>query len=111
MGTKEFKYILGAALAVAPATAAPAAPRAIQPFYCPPCPIQSKSPSRQQKGKYDYRLKCTDTETGNSALINVTAGSDREALHIAWRSPTLDEVIVGMEANAYACAEPPPRAK
>jgi hypothetical protein len=111
MGTKGLKYVFGTALAVAPAAAAPAAPRVIEPFYCPPCPVQSKSPSLHEKGKYDYKLKCTDTQTGNSAVISVVAGNDKEALQIAWRSPRLDEIVVGMEANSYACAEPPPRAK
>ena len=109
------KPLIGAALAAAPFaaahfTAALAAPPTLAPFPCPACPVQSKVASKTP-GQFDYKMKCIDAETGNSAVLNITAKNDVEALHIAWRSPSLDEVIVGLEANSYVCAEPPPRSK
>jgi hypothetical protein len=103
------KAFLGAAFVAAPIAAAVAAPPNIVPFPCPACPVQSKVASAKTAGQYDYKLKCVDAETHNSAVINVTAPNDVEAIHIAWKSPRLDEVIVGMEANSYMCAEPPSR--
>lgn len=102
------KVVVGAALAVAPLAAAQAAPPSLSPFYCPSCPVQSKVASKTP-GQFDYKMKCIDAETGNSAIIAVTARSDADALHIAWKSPRLDEIIAGMEANSYSCAEPPAR--
>jgi len=110
------KPLIGVMLAAAPfavvplATAVAAAPT-IQPFYCPSCPIQSKARSTKSPGQFDYALKCIDADSGNSVVLKITAVNDAEALHTAWRSPRLDEVIVGMEANAYTCAEPPSRSK
>lgn len=104
------KALLGVAFVAAAIAAAVAAPRTIEPFYCPSCPVQSKVASAKVPGQYDYKLKCVDAETHNSALISVTARNDVDALHVAWKSPRLDEVIVGLEANSYTCAEPPLRA-
>jgi hypothetical protein len=105
------KVLLGAAFVAAPIAAAMAAPATIEPFYCPSCPVQSKAASAKTPGQYDYKMKCVDAETHNSAVISVTARNDVEALHAAWKSPRLDEVIVGLEANSYSCAEPPARSK
>ena len=113
-GRKEretMKVLLGAALAAAPFATAMAAPPTIQPFYCPSCPVQSKASSAKAPGQFDYKMKCIDAESGNSAVISVTAHNDVDALHAAWKSPQLDEVIVGLEANSYTCAEPPSRSK
>lgn len=104
---KEISPLLGAVIALITQDAAMGAPAQVQPFYCPPCPIQTKTPSTKQKGKFEYTIKCTDPESHNSAVLQVTASSDSEAVHIAWRSPRLDEIVVGMELNSYACAEPP----
>ncbi|HVZ27189.1 MAG TPA: hypothetical protein VG798_00900 [Rhizomicrobium sp.] len=103
---KEISPLLGVVIAVVPLSPASAAPGQIQAFMCPPCPIQSKTPSRQ-KGKFDYKVKCTDPDSGNSAVLDITAVSDRAAMETAWHSPKLDEIVVGMESNGYACAEPP----
>ena len=105
------KLLIGAAFAAAPLAAALAAPATIGPFYCPSCPIQSKSPSAKASGQFDYKMKCIDADSGNSAVISVTAHNDTDALHGAWKSPALDEVIVGLEANSYSCAERPSRSK
>jgi len=91
---------------VVPFTIANAAPATIEPFYCPSCPVQSKAAAKTP-GQYDYKLKCVDAETHSSAVISVTARNDVDALHAAWKSPVLDEIIVGMEANSYTCADPP----
>ena len=107
---KTVKALLGAAFVVAPVAAAMAAPPTVMPFPCPACPVQSKMASAKTPGQYDYKMKCVDAETHNSAVISVTARNDAEALHVAWKSPRLDEVIVGLEANGYMCAEPPSRA-
>lgn len=101
------KALIGVAIAAAPIASALAAPATMAPFYCPSCPVQSKAPSAAGSGQFDYKLKCIDADTGNSAAISVTAHNDTDALHIAWKSPRLDEAIVGMEANSYSCAEPP----
>jgi hypothetical protein len=103
------KALFGIAFVAAPIAAAEAAPPTIMPFPCPACPIQSKVASAKTPGQYDYKMKCVDAETHNSAVISVTARDDVEALHVAWKSPRLDEVIVGLEANSYMCAEPPPK--
>ena len=103
------KALLGAAFVAAPIAAAVAAPPTLMPFPCPACPVQSKVASAKTPGQYDYKMKCVDAETHNSAVISVTARNDAEALHAAWKSPRLDEVIVGLEANSYMCAEPPSR--
>ena len=110
------KPLVGIALAVIPFTAAPftaafAAQPILAPFPCPPCPIQSKAASAKNPGQFDYKMKCIDAVTGNSAVLNITARNDGDALHTAWQSPRLDEVIVGLEANSYVCAEPPPHSK
>ncbi len=108
---KETTPLLGAVLALVPLASAGAAPRQVGVFYCPQCPIQSKAFSVKEKGQFDYKMKCIDADSGNSVVLDITARNDQDALHIAWRSPRLDEAIVGMELNSYACAEPPPRAK
>ena len=105
------KALVGVALAAAPFATAMAAPATIEPFYCPGCPVQSKVASTKTAGQFDYKLKCVDAETGSSAIISVTAHNDVDALHAAWKSPRLDEIIVGLEANSYSCAEPPSRSK
>ena len=105
---KEISPFLSAVLAVVPLSGAAAAPGQIQTFMCPPCPIQTKAPSAKQKGKFDYKVKCTDPDSGNSAVLDITAVSDRAAMEMAWHSPKLDEIVVGMESNNYSCAEPPP---
>jgi hypothetical protein len=106
MEDRAMKFLIGAALTAVPVAAALAAPATIQPFYCPACPIQSKSRSAAQ-GQFDYKMKCVDDETGSSAIINVTAHNDADALHAAWKAPQLDEIIVGLEANSYTCADRP----
>jgi len=108
---KNIGTLLSAALCVTPAGETMAAPPVLSAFYCPPCPVQTKTPSRKSPGQFDYKLKCMDKDSGNSVVLDITARNDSEALHTAWKSPRLDEAIVGMEANGYACAEPPPRSK
>lgn len=108
------KPLMGALLAAAPFAGVPfagaiAAPPTIQPFYCPNCPIQSKVRSAKAPSQFDYALKCIDADSSNSVVLKITAKNDADALRTAWRSPRLDEVIVGMEANSYSCAEPPSR--
>jgi hypothetical protein len=108
---RDFRPLLGAVFAVVPLGSALAAPAQPGVFNCPQCPVQSRAPSAKEKGQFDYRLKCTDADNGNTVVLDITARNERDALHIAWTSPRLDEAIVGMELNGYACAEPPPRAK
>jgi hypothetical protein len=103
--------LFGAAIWMTPSGAAMAAPPVLAPFYCPQCPVQSKVPSGKNPGQFDFKLKCIDADSGNSVVLDITAHNDSDALHTAWKSPRLDEAIMGMEANSYSCAEPPARKK
>lgn len=58
-----------ASLAAAPALAA-----------CDTCIIQTKVPSTNEAGKFDYRLACIELESGDELLWFVTAASDEEAM-------------------------------
>jgi hypothetical protein len=108
---KKAITLFGVAIWMVPSGTGVAAPPVIAPFYCPQCPVQTKTPSAKSAGQFDYKLKCIDADSGNSVVLAITAHNDSEALHTAWKSPRLDEAIVGMEANSYACAEPPARKK
>lgn len=103
--------VVGTALVVVPlAVAASLSPaEAQQTFYCPSCPIESKVPSATTPNQFTYTLKCTDDQNGVAssnavAEITVTAPDDANARTRAWNSPTIDQVMVGLEAAAYACA-------
>jgi coenzyme PQQ precursor peptide PqqA len=96
--------VLGVALAVAPLAALPSVPARAQ-YYCPACPVESKTPSTAAPGQFDFKMNCTDQYGGGSVIFIETAPNYEQARIKVWRSPRLDEVMVGMEINGYACAE------
>jgi coenzyme PQQ precursor peptide PqqA len=98
------KPVLGVALAVAPLAARPSVPAQAQ-YYCPACPMENNTPSAAEPGQFDFKMGCTDQYGGSSVIFIETGPNYEQGRLKVWRSPRLDEVMVGMEINGYACAE------
>lgn len=101
------KHGIHVAIWSAPAAALlPAAAAAQVALYrCPACPVESKVPSAEKPGEFDYQLKCIEDGTNYTIIVAVTAPNDTAAVKKAWVSPTIQDNMAGMEVNAYVCAE------
>jgi hypothetical protein len=49
---------------------------------CSSCNIQTKAPSANAPGKFDYRVSCIIDESGDEVNTVVTAATDEEAIEL-----------------------------
>jgi coenzyme PQQ precursor peptide PqqA len=59
------------------------------------------SPSQQIEGEGDHR-ELTALAGGRNFQVNNNPSEERA---MKWRTPVIIEIAVGLEINAYACAE------
>ena len=52
---------------------------------CSSCNIQTKTPSANAPGKFDYRVSCIIDESGDEVNAVVTAANDEEAIELTKR--------------------------